>query len=96
MVQIVDSRQMSRESDRELLHGAALAMERATGFSRFNLMGIDGLWRSSGAHLFSYGLSPKRAVHDLVQAHLRYGEAKGKGSRARRRMAKLFASPGRF
>lgn len=38
------------------------------------------------ADWFAYGLSPKRAVHDLIALHLRHGEAKGSGNRAKRRI----------
>jgi hypothetical protein len=36
----------------------------------------------------AYGFSPRAAVRELVAIHLRYGNARGKGNRARRRMLK--------
>lgn len=47
-----------------------------------NLQNTVGGW-------LRYGFSAKRAVHDLVAIHLAYQNARGKGNRARRRIAAI-------
>lgn len=37
----------------------------------------------------AFGYSPRQAIHDLVQAHLRHGEAKGSGNRSMRRQLEI-------
>ncbi len=42
-----------------------------------------------------FGFSAREAVRELVAIHMRYGNAKGKGSRARKRAALLKFAAGR-
>lgn len=39
----------------------------------------------------AFGFSPREAVRELIAIHLRYGNAHGKGNKARRRMARVSA-----
>ncbi len=53
-----------------------------------NLQDTVGGWRE-------FGFSAREAVHSLVEIHLRYGNAKGKGSKARKRAEILKFAAGR-